>query len=404
MKPGRLPVPRRNDGGPALDVAAAVEEFYQEFPQHRKDVFVLNPQQHTDGKAAVAAHEAGFAKLAEEFPKAMLPFAKSLAAGAFKHKLPMSVNVTDSMFALKPDTPIFARIVMPAGDEYTAKKLHGMFTGKGPRGSFPVMKDEFNNSEMWQRYVLDHELGHALTQMSMNKQSMKVSSLGNKAECEADCYSMIRHYQRYGAQSDFPDYIRDLRNMNAIQRGDVIHWTSPALDEVISLNKQGKLANLTPAEARDLAVDIAKRKHLSADAENNMTSAFVQTLKLARDPRDKGLPEGDKAMKMLAAVCDIGATTDSPAVLDACQRFYKNFTDYVPQDLPQSMDKEQLQKTAKAVGVMSSRQLDKEPELDGLKRIFRDAVIDFASGKKPGEEQDNKPPAPPKKPDIPKAG
>ncbi len=63
---------------------------------------------------------------------------------------------------------------------------------------FPVMKDEHNNTEMWQRYVLDHELGHAVTMFSIDKQSMKHSSIGNKAECEADAYSMIRHYQRYG--------------------------------------------------------------------------------------------------------------------------------------------------------------------------------------------------------------
>lgn len=402
MKLGARPVPGNDGGGPALDVAAAVEEFYQEFPQHKKDVFILNPQQHGDGKAAVAAHDAGFAALAADFPAAMLPFAKSLAAGAFKHKLPMSVNITDSMFKLTPDTPIFGRIVMPAGDEYTAKRLHEMFTGRhgGAKNAFPVLKDEFNNSEMWQRYVLDHELGHALTQVSINKQSMKVSSLGNKAECEADCYSMIRHYQRYGAHSEFPEYVRDLRNLNAVHKGDVIHWTSPALDEVIALNRQGKLANLTPAEARDLAVDIAKRRHLSADAENNMMTAFMETAKMTMDPRLKSAQEGDRAMKMLAAVSRIGAETQSPAVLDACQRYYGNFKAYVPQDLAQGLKREDLAAIAQSVGKMKGRALDKEPEMTGLRRAFRDAVIDFSSGRKP----EKKPPAPPKiKPDTPKA-
>lgn len=394
-------------GGPALDYDAAIAEFYSDFPEHKHDVFILNPQSAKTGKEAVEQITPALDKLQEKHPGAMITFGKSLAAGAFEHKLPMSVNISDSLMAMKPDMPIYGRIVMPAGDEYSARLLKAMFTGHAPtpgsNGRFPIMKDEHNNTEMWQRYVLDHELGHAVTMFSIDKQSMKVSSLGNKAECEADCYSMIRHYQRFGHDSTFPETVRDFRNFNAVHKGDVTHWTSRALDEVIELNAQGKLNNLSPQQARDLAVDIAKRKHLSADAEHNMQTALFHTAQVTRAAIANQTGDGDRVLSTLEKVTELGATTQSPAVLDACQRYFAAFKGYVPSHLPQNKTREDLDKIVANSKVMKGRTLEKEPEMTGLRKIFRDAVIDFQSGKRP----EQKPPAPPsntnKKPDAPKA-
>lgn len=398
--PNRAPVP--DSGGPALDYTAAIAEFYREFPQHKKDVFILNPQAATTGKEAVALIAPALDDLQAANKSAMVPFSRSLGETAFMKKIPMSVNITDSPFARKAEAVIYGRIVMPAGDEFTAQKLKALFTGhsvgENSNARYPAMKEEFNNTEMWQRYVLDHELGHALTMLSINKQSMKTSSIGNRAECEADCYSMIRHYQRYGAQSEFPEFVSELRNFNAVHKGDVIHWTSPALDEVIALNKQGKLANLTPAEARDLAVDIAQRRHLSVDAEYNMQQAFAETLAVSKAAIANKTHDGDRAMNSLAKTCEIGAKTESPSVLDACQRYFKAFRVYAPTDLPQSKTPDELKKIGSDAGKMMKRKLEKEPEMDGLRRAFRDAMIDFSSGKKPGQKpatpNDNKPKAP----------
>src|SRR5690606_36167439 len=140
------------------------------------------------------------------FPEAKTGLPKSMSLGAFEGELPCSVNVSESMMNPKPEARIFGRIVIPAGDFFTARALKSLFT-QGDLTSnkaFPVMDDAFNNTEMWQRYVLDHELGHALTMLNVDKQSMKTVSFGNKAECEADAYSMIRHFQRYGRDSKFP--------------------------------------------------------------------------------------------------------------------------------------------------------------------------------------------------------
>ena len=318
--------PDADSGGPVLDYTAAIAEFYREFPQHQKDVFILNPQAAANGKEAVKLISGALDDLQAANKGAMVPFARSLGETAFMKKIPMSVNITDGPFVRKAEAVIYGRIVMPAGEEFTAQKLKALFTGHsvGPNSNarYPAMKDDFNNTEMWQRYVLDHELGHALTMLSINKQSAKTSSIGNRAECEADCYSMIRHYQRYGAHSEFPAFVSELRNFNAVHKGDVVHWTSPALDEVIALNKQGKLVNLTPAQTRDLAVDIAQRRHLSVDAEYNMQQAFAETLAVSKAAIANKTHDGDRAMDSLAKTCEIGAKTESPSVLDACRRYF----------------------------------------------------------------------------------
>lgn len=391
-----------NAGGKPLDLGAAIAEFYQDFPEHKADVFIMNHQQFTSGREAVASLAAGLEAVKLKFPAAQLGFAKSLAMGLFEGKLPASVNISDSPFLPKPESPIFARIVNPAGEEFSARIMKSIFVASDPIANdrFPTMASRHNDTEMWQRYVLDHELGHAVTQLSIDKQAMKTSSLGNKAECEADAYAMIRHYQRYGSNSDFPEYVRDLRNMNVVHKGDVTHWTTRAVEEVIALNAAGKLQNLSPQQARDLAVDIASRTHLSADAEYNMGQAFAATVRLTKAAMAKDTPDGDRLMSYLAAACNIGANTESPAVLEACRHYKNTIVNYAAPELPQTKTKEELAAIAKDAGAMLRNAAAAEPEMKGLKRIFRDAMIDASSGK--GAANNNAPPK--KKPSDPKAG
>lgn len=376
-------------GGKSLDLAEAIKEFYRDFPEHKNDVFILNHQKFPTGKEAVADIAPALDAIKAENPAAKLPFAKSMAMGMFEGKLPCSVNISESMMNAKPDSKIFARIVIPAGDEFSAKLMKSIFVAGDPlpNANFPVMPDKYNNTEMWHRYVLDHELGHAVTQLNTDKQAMKVSSLGNRAECEADAYSMIRHYQRYGSDSTFPEYVAELRNINAVHKGDIVHWTTRAVDEVIELNRQGKLQDLTPQQARDLSVDIAKRCHLSADAEHNMSEAFrAVALSNALLVKNKAT-DGERVMKYLDQVASIGAETDSPGVLEVCRRYMSTIDSFIPHGLPQGRSDASLQKLTGNISEMNTRDEPKaEPALGGLKRVFRDAIIDAQSG-----VNDNKP-------------
>lgn len=376
-------------GGKSLDLAEAIKEFYRDFPEHKNDVFILNHQKFPTGKEAVADITPALEAIKAENPAAKLPFAKSMAMGMFEGKLPCSVNISESMMNAKPDSKIFARIVIPAGDEFSAKLMKSIFVAGDPlpNANFPVMPDKYNNTEMWHRYVLDHELGHAVTQLNTNKQAMKVSSLGNRAECEADAYSMIRHYQRYGSDSTFPEYVAELRNINAVHKGDVVHWTTRAVDEVIELNKQGKLKDLTPTQAKELSVEIAQRCHLSADAEHNMQEAFKAVVMSNVLAVKNKVSDGDRIMKYVEQVAEIGAETNSASVLEVCRRYISKIDSFIPDSLPQTRSKLDIELLSLNVSEMNTREITTpEPALGGLKRVFRDAIIDAQSG-----VNDNKP-------------
>ncbi|HEX2753102.1 MAG TPA: hypothetical protein VHP34_08395, partial [Alphaproteobacteria bacterium] len=174
--------PEDDAGGPSLNLAKAIAEFYEDFPEHKNDVFILNHQAFATGKAAVDSFAPQLATLQEVYPAAKMGFAKSLALGMFEGKLPCSVNISESTFNNKPDVQIFGRIVVPAGDEFSATLMKSIFVSNDPlpNAKFPTMAAEYNNTEMWHRYVLDHELGHAVTMLNIDKQSMKTSSFGNK--------------------------------------------------------------------------------------------------------------------------------------------------------------------------------------------------------------------------------
>jgi hypothetical protein len=395
MKLGITRTREDDAGGPALNLAAAIAEFYTDFPEFKKEVFILNHQKFGNGQDAVASIASDLDAVKDAHPEAKLGMSKSLAAGMFAGKLPCSISVSESPMSQKPDAPIFARIVIPAGEEFSARLMKSIFVSNDPlpNARFPVMKEEFNNTEMWQRYVLDHELGHAVTMLNINKQEAKVSSIGNRAECEADAYSMIRHYQRYGHDSAFPEYVRDLRNMNAVHKGDITHWTVRALNEVIELNRLGKLNGLGPHEARDLAVEIAARCHLSADAEHNMQQAFAETVKISQAAKRKGLTDQARASATLDTVATLAAETKSPGVREACLEYAAGIGAYLPAGVVAEPSETRAASLAKA----ATRILGEEPPMEGLRRIFRDAIIDFQSGA-------GKQPEPPKKkPQGPKA-
>lgn len=396
----RIPrTPEDDAGGPPLDLAAAIREFYADFPEHKDDVFILNHQAFARGRDAVEALAPQIAALEERHPEAKTGFAKSFALGGFEGKLPMSVNISESMFNRKAESQIFGRIVIPAGDQFSATLLKSIFVAGDhqPNARFPTMAAEHNNTEMWQRYVLDHELGHAVTMLKLDKQSMKTSSFGNKAECEADAYAMIRHYQRYGSGSSFPEYVRDLRNMNAVHKMDVTHWTSRAVQKVIDLNNEDKLKDLTPQQARDLAVKIAQETHLSADAEHSVGKAFKPVV---MGMMTKKMADGEKVTYLLDTAARTGVETKSPAVLEICKLYMETIGRYVPAHLAQGRTPEQTQAIAENTRLMSEKTLTDEPARTGLGRIFRDAILDVQSGKHLPPQNDNnkKPPQGPKPP------
>lgn len=392
-----------NAGGPPLDLDAAIREFYEEFPARAQDTFILNQSRHDTGRAAVASYQKKVADLLTLNPDAGVKMASGLAAMMFEGQLPSSVQISAPIFNGQKDTAIYGRYVMPAGMGFSARMLRSIFAANDfmPATAYPVLPAKLNDTDMWQRYVLEHELGHALTMQNIDKQAQKTVSLVNKNECAADAYAMIRHFQRYGADSAFPAYIRDIRNMNAVQKCDIDHWTVRALNTVIALNAKGRLMALTPDQSVDLALQIADAAALSADAQANMTREMLPIARMVMKGRKKGMTsaqEGHLVMETIAKVCDTGARTQSPAVLHTCKRFMVALKSLLPGDLPQDLPVDRLQVIARDNKAMASRTLKEEPaQKMTLGKIFSDALIDAQSGiKRPPQPVPQRKPKPPK--------
>ena len=393
----RIPRTAADDAaGPVLNVRAAIDEFYQDFPQHRHDVFILNHQEFKDCLQAVASIRPEMARLKEQYRDLSYVGAmESIVSGAFEAKLPCSVNIGQKLFNNQDEQKIYARVVIPAGDDFHARALKSFLSSSAfdDVSAFPVMPMSLHNTEMWQRYVLEHELGHAVTVTSVNRQEGKTQDLSHRQECEADAYAMIRHFQRYGRDSLFPAFIRDLRNMNALHSGEVTHWTSRAIDRVIEMNEFNQVAHLTPAEARDTAIRIAKEVAISTAAAHNLGRAADQIKSVMRK---KNISSGNRVVLTLAAVAGQGAQTRSPIVLEACRRYINHIRNYVPKDMAQTVDRSILEKAAEDVRAMQGRVIDAEPPVPAIKKAIQGAFIDAMSGKRPDvpTRREIKPPQP----------
>jgi hypothetical protein len=390
-------IPRRPEddaAGPALSLDTAIDEFYGDFPEHRDNVFILNHQRVTDCIDVIKRLKPDIARLKEQHKDlAYGAMIESVIAGAFEAKMPCSVNIGQSLFNKQDEQVIYARVVVPAGDEFHARALKSLLGASSfnDMSDFPAMPQGLHNTAMWQRYVLDHELGHAVTMLSVNKQDAKHEDVTNRRECEADAYAMIRHFQRYGADSTFPVFIRDLRNMNALHLGDVGHWTSRAIDRVIDMNAKGLLAGMTPAAARDAAIDIARDVALSADASFHVSKAAEVIKAVKRGPAHA---PGDRVLDLIFHVAQAGAETRSPAVLEICRRYIDTVAAYVNRDMPQHVQQEKLERAAQNVSRMRGKSLTEEPPIPEVSRRLRNAFIDAMSGRRPDGQKpkDAKPP------------
>lgn len=388
---GIVHTPEDDAGGKPLDLTVAIAEFYAEFPERRFDTFILDHTAYEKGRDAVEAYQTEAAILQEKFPKAKVKRAVNMSAACFEGRLPVSVSITEAIFNNRPDIEVFGRFVSPAGEEFSARLLKSIFIAGDAfdNALFPVMEDRFNHTEMWQRYVLDHELGHAITVDSIDREEAKTVSITNRRECEADAYAMIRHFQRYGSDSDFPTYIRDVRNMNVVHKGDVAHWTPRAIDCVIALNKTGALQNLSPQQSRDLAVKIAADVALSDDAEHNMKEAFKPTSMMA-----KTLGLTNATDRIYIETAKIGSHTKSPAVQEACRMYVSSQPRYLPEDyVPGDALTGAADSVQTLIDYMRKNELSGEPQISSTRRAFRDAIIDAQSGKKkPGNDNKQTPP------------
>lgn len=154
-------------------------------------------------------------------------------------------------------------------------------------------------------FVFDHELAHAIIPGGMYDEK-----LYNRAESIGDAYAMIRHFQRYGADSPAVDTVAANRAFDMVFRDSFYgysHFTSPVVEKIIEKRYEIDWDALTPEETCKMAKKFVLEHEMHEASVRVLTAQF----KAQHDLADKA-KAGDE--KTLAALATRLLSTRSPNV------------------------------------------------------------------------------------------
>jgi hypothetical protein len=143
-----------------------------------------------------------------------------------------------------------------------------------------IIPDEpgFANDDYWLWKVFDHESAHVL--FAHDPGARKFGGRGpHFEESVCDAYALIRHFQRFGADTGFDRalilnrarLIPDMRTPYARN-----HMTVACL-EAVRATDRGELMSLTPHQCFDRAVSIARSHALSRDLLGDFADAATES-------------------------------------------------------------------------------------------------------------------------------
>lgn len=128
-------------------------------------------------------------------------------------------------------------------------------------------------------FIFDHETGHSLTRALQDAKDIDTwhqyhnEHGNNRFECIADAYAVIRHIQRFGDKTGYPEFMIDFRARQALYDGGALHYTSRAIAAVLKIEN---IAALSPQQAIDMAVTIADNSLLSQAEGRELKEASEQ--------------------------------------------------------------------------------------------------------------------------------
>lgn len=155
-------------------------------------------------------------------------------------------------------------------------------------------------------FTLDHELGHIVIKypaVAGENEQYKVA-LG---ESIADAFAAIRHYQRYGMDSDYQASIMDpwARAAALALQEDAVHFTTVMHQEIIRLKGQIDYAALTPQQT----IELARRFATEYTPPSSVVNRLMTKLKPVRQAYNED-PDSDKWLRILASIT-LSPKTDS---------------------------------------------------------------------------------------------
>lgn len=138
-------------------------------------------------------------------------------------------------------------------------------------------------------FTLDHELAH-MTIRDGNNNGGGLQDIV-LAECVADAYALLRHYQRFGADEVARDLYTDplMRADRMIFHRDRYHFTTFVLEEINKRRDLIDLENLSPQQTADLARRFALEYTPAAATLQDLYEAFKPVRKAAAPRLENGI-------------------------------------------------------------------------------------------------------------------
>jgi hypothetical protein len=130
-----------------------------------------------------------------------------------------------------------------------------------------------------QHLVFDHELAHALIP----------TASGGSVKCEsiADSYAAVRHFQRYGTKTDTVETLMQRRAALSFFNQDTHHFTSQALETVISFKNEFDFKTMKPLEAARMAEYIGLKSHIGKKELRSLSYHFNKLKGLADEAKNE---------------------------------------------------------------------------------------------------------------------
>lgn len=181
-------------------------------------------------------------------------------------------------------------------------------------------------------YAIEHEIGHvlAITRGHDREASAKtyredkyVSVLD---ETVADIFALARHIQRFGPDTGFPEYIRDLRARMSVHTKDVVHYTARGISALIALRDKGQLPVMEDAEATlALALGLGAKAVVTGPEGVLLRKAFAGNSSMF-DPKDRD------AKRAALRIAGFARKAQSPIAREAAQVYLAAVDAALPMD------------------------------------------------------------------------
>ncbi|MDE2337049.1 MAG: hypothetical protein KGL10_07040 [Alphaproteobacteria bacterium] len=145
------------------------------------------------------------------------------------------------------------------------------------KGNLPGIFYKSCTKEMRELFVLDHELGHHVTEKGIGggySSEMKESS--------ADAYAALRHVQRFGKDTLFIKKRGNIMAANIVLHADAAHYTTDTIHRALQVAEEQDVSRLPLEETAALAGKIADETCLNAGTAIKVRNAYLPVNRACR--------------------------------------------------------------------------------------------------------------------------